>query len=336
VIDGAGDLAIFSVASNGTGMSYVRGDGLGAVFLGSGLDELQLTTAPRPAGFATVSHVFTPSCNFGRLMDPDATSGVAIPIDGPYPSFVDLLMVNPGGGYVEERTTLGMPNVLDLRWVDEGLNPLGDWHTAVTWPGATENPWLIAVDQLGRALVLSFIFPASLGAPPPPQAWTFTAQWMDANGTVGEAFVPIAPVYTAPNGTQLFADWDTMRPLRGGGFAMYHGPNSGPGTLSQQGWYAFYPSGQAAIEMPPVWLKAFDGTLQLVAGGAAYAALRRDPQTCARTLLLVGDSGTPCYSLTVSGSEFCIADRLQPDGTLLLQAGCAVRWWPQLARLASP
>jgi hypothetical protein len=78
----------------------------------------------------------------------------------------------------------------------------------------------------------------------------------------------------------------------------------------------------------------YDGSLQLVAGGAAYAAVQRDPQTCARTVSLISPSGVTCHQLPVDGSDLCgTGDMLQADGTLMVRNVCRLRWWPQIARL---
>lgn len=85
---------------------------------------------------------------------------------------------------------------------------------------------------------------------------------------------------------------------------------------------------------PPAWLNSYDGSLALVANGQAYAALRRDPATCARTVSLISLSGTTGYEMSLPRSDICgVTDRIQADGTVMLQGGCPVRWWPQVARL---
>ncbi len=173
-----------------------------------------------------------------------------------------------------KAVALSRRNYLELRWVDDDLQPIGDWHTAVTWPVGTQNLWKLVVDQLGRALVISFVFPPTLGSPPDPSMWDFSARWMGRDGPISEPFMPVIPTYTSPDGRVFFADWDIIRPLREGGFAMYHPPLQGPGTLSHSGWYASYPSALAEVAQPPSWLAMYDGSLQLVAGGAAYAAIR--------------------------------------------------------------
>jgi len=169
--------------------------------------------------------------------------------------------------------------------------------------------------------------------------WSFTARWMNANGPLTDSFQPIVPRYTASNGAVRFADWDTIRPLRGGGFAMFHAPAT-PGsgsTISPSGWYAFYPSGEGVTAEVPAWLHAYDGSLQLLTGGIAYAAVQRDSTSCARAIDLIGPSGVTCFKLAVERSDVCgVKDSIWSDGTLVLQSGCGVKWWPRLAQVRPP
>ena len=338
-INGDGDLAIFSLTGKSFGFNFATADGRSGAFAASSKTEQLTVAAPLPHGFATVVHEFTTACDYSRVVD--STEHVSGPtlIDGPYARQIFDVITNPHGGFVEVRTFTGgssvtNPNYLELRWVDDSLQPAGDWHTAVTWPVGSENSWTVVVDETGRALVLSFMFPPSLGSPPDPSTWVFSARWMDVGGSASDAFTPTTPIYTAANGRAYFANWDVIMPLREGGIVMYHPPLQGPGTLSPAGWYAYYPSGQATVAAPPAWLDSYDGSLQLVAHGTAYAAVQRDALTCARKVSLISPSGVTCYQLPVSGSDLCgTKDTLQSDGTLIIRSVCALRWWPQLARL---
>jgi hypothetical protein len=196
----------------------------------------------------------------------------------------------------------------------------------------------LLIDQLGRALVLSFFYPPSMGAPPPPSSWTFSARWMGAGGPLTDAFTPAAPIYNpdSSGGPVLFAGWGEIVPLIGGGFAAFRGhlpPGSG-GIISPAGWYALYQSGEGRITSAPGWLQQYYGPLQLISSGAGYATLLRDPNTCARTIQLIAPSGRTCFTLRVQGSELCgWNEDVWPDGTLVLQNVCQLRWWPGLARL---
>ena len=341
IVDGKGNLAVFSLSGPVTGNSFVRGDGTGARFFADGnTNELQVAVAPRASGFVLLPQIYKPWCEFAELLDQDAIPTPAILLESLHAAHIWALVPNPHGGYVEARELVGRPTQqeysLQLRWVDDSLQALGDWHTAMTWPLGTENLWRVAVDQQGKALMLSFVFPPSLGSPQPPSMWTFSARWMDATGALTEPFQPIAPTYTSSNSRVYFAEWGAIRPLRDGGFAMFHAPapQGIGGTISPSGWYAFYPSGQAGTTQAPAWLQSYDGSLQLLAGGTAYAALRHDPDTCARTILLLAPSGATCFTLALEGSNLCgFTDTISPDGTLLLQFGCLIRWWPGLARI---
>jgi hypothetical protein len=250
---------------------------------------------------------------------------------------------NPLGGYVEARTThdQSVGHTLWLRWVNETLHPMGDWHAVFTWQFWNQNhDWRVLVDRQGRALVLSFLYPPSLGAPPPRSEWKFSARWMAASGPLGDAFEPIAPIYTPKSSADfvLFADWGSILPLSEGGFAIFHeqaGPNAG-GTISPVGWYVLYPSGKARTEPAPSWLQPYDGPLQLLAGGGGYAAMRRDSNTCARTAELIALSGRLCFTLPLEVSNLCGQwnDTFWPDGTFVVQNVCHFHWWPGLARPA--
>ena len=115
------------------------------------------------------------------------------------------------------------------------------------------------------------------------------------------------------------------------------------GTISPTGWYAFYPSGRAESDTPPAWLELYDGSLTMVHGGTAYAALKYNdkPNSCRRTVQLIAPSGQTCFELELEDTRACTAfpDALWPDGTLVLQdatfaTSCVLTWWPELARPA--
>jgi hypothetical protein len=339
VVNGAGDMAVGYLSTASFGFNFVSFDGHGQSVATTRTEGL-VAVAPAPTGFALVRHVFTTDCEYSSRIERIAPPLAATLIDDPHGSVDYEIIPKPGGGYVEARK-LGISaqtpdsNRLELRWVDENLQPEGEWHTAVAWPVNTEDQWLVNVDQLARAFVLSFNFPPTLGSPPVPTSWTFSARWMDVDGPMADAFTPVAPTYTAPDGKVFFADWDVVRPLSQGGVAVFHWPNAGPGTLSNSGWYAFYPSGLPGPVVPPAWLSSYDGSLALVADGKAYAALRRDPVTCARTVSLISLSGTTCYETSLPDSDLCgTTDRIQADGTVIVQGGCPIRWWPQVAALS--
>lgn len=337
VVNGTGDLAIYSLGGTSEGFNFVSSDGAQAQYAADSKTDRLVAVAPIATGFGIVRRVLTTECDYANLIGADVVPPTLI--DGLRTSQVYQLVPNPLGGYVEVRTetiTEQHPdsNYLTLRWVDESLKPRGDWHTAMTWPVMTENEWSVTVDQLGKAFMLSFNYPPTLGSPPVPTSWAFSARWMDIDGPISDLFTPIAPTYTAPDGRMYFASWDVIRPLNEGGVAVFHWLNPGTGTLSPSGWYAYYPSGHAGAVAPPAWLSNYDGSLALVANGQAYAALQRDPTTCARTVSLISLSGTICYELSLPHSDVCgVTDRIQADGTVILQAGCPVRWWPQAARL---
>jgi len=342
VVDGAGNLAVFSLSGATTGNTFLRSDTAAATFARDGVNELQVVVAPRSAGFVVLPQIYKPWCELGQLLTPGVDPSTPFIVESTAGSQVLAVAPNPRGGFVEVRKVDGRPARQELelqtRWVDAALNPLADWHTVMTWRVGLENVWRAMVDEQGRALIVAFVFPPSLGAPPPPSMWNFTARWMNANGPLTDSFQPIAPTYTAPNGTILFADWDTIRPLQGGGFAMFHAPatRGSGGTISPSGWYAFYPSGQGVTAEVPAWLRAYDGSLQLLAGGVAYAAVQQDSTSCAQTIQLIAPSGMTCFTLAVESADLCgMRNAIWPDGTLVLQSGCAVSWWPRVARPGS-
>jgi len=346
IVDGSGNLAVFSLSNNASaGYTFLRGDGTSAVFVSNGSHEFEIVAAPRSQGFVLLTQNFRPWCHFARLLGPDALSTSLEPLEAPDPTTVHAVIANPRGGYVLERTVADAPphtfqSYLQVRWVDEVMKPLGDWHTVMEWTTAdNENSWRILLDQQGNALVLSFEFPPSLGAPPPPSSWTFSARWMNARGPIGDAFQPIFPTYTAANGRAFFADWGNIVPLREGGFAFFHAPApAGSGAISPSGWYASYGSGESVPTRVPPWFQSYDGSLQLLSGARGYAAEQVD-SSCARAVLLIAPSCRACHKLPLADSTVCNAsDTLSPDGTLLRQGfgSCSIQWWPRLAAPSTP
>jgi hypothetical protein len=342
IIDGQGDLAVFAASDAGSGHTFFHADGSGGAALKNGASEWQVGLTPRESGFVLVSRS-RPGCYFARPLDTDANASAAIPLDLPQADTAEAMIPNPLGGYVEQRVaTDGLQSpkqlYLQLRWLDDGLHPVGQWQTAIAWTNWEQVIYRrIVVDRRGKALVLSFLHPPSFGAPPPPAQWIFSARWMGPNGPLTDAFEPAAPRFmpASSNGSVRFAGWGTILPLRDGGLAMFQveaRPESG-GTISPTGWYAFYPTGQARAAVPPGWLQPYDGSLQLLAQANAYAALRRDANTCARNVLLVAPSGRTCFALPLDRSEICGGkDAVAPDGTVVLQRDCQLQWWPGLAR----
>jgi hypothetical protein len=227
---------------------------------------------------------------------------------------------------------------LQVRWVDEAVQPLSDWQTVKTAEVGRNDRWEVWVDRQGKALILSFSYPPTIGPPPEPSLWKFTARWMGPSGPLSDAFEPVAPIYRpfSRGMPVLFAQWGDIVPLVDGGFAMFHilaRPQDG-GSISPAGWYALYPSGEARTAPTPAWLESYDGSLQLLSGGAGYAATMRDPNTCARAAEIIGPSGRLCFTLPLEGSEVCgsAGDTFSADGTFVLQHRCEFRWWPGLAR----
>ena len=205
-VNGDGDLAIYSLSGTLDGFNFASGDGAIGQYVPQTRLERLMVAVPRAHGFAIVSDVY-PWCDYSRLLDHAGQPGPATLIDGPYASTVYQVVPNPRGGFVEERTFEGgsavEPNYLELRWVDDDLQPTGDWHTAVTWPLGTQNLWKLVVDQLGRALVLAFVFPPTLGSPPDPSVWDFSARWMGRDVPISEPFMPGGPHLHGSGRTRL-------------------------------------------------------------------------------------------------------------------------------------
>ena len=298
-----------------------------------GRNEVSLSAAPDGTGYLLLQTTILPSCGFAgpvsakamptgslRLVDTNVTDGT---------EQVTAVYRNPLGGFVEALITTQHAS-LELRWVDDSLNPIGAWHTALSWD--QNNNWVLFVDQTGKALVLSMLSAPLSGSD--PSNWVFTAQWMDKDGQVGPAFTPIAPLFSVRSQVTAFAGFGTIVPLAEGGFAMYRSaPDPTRGSTSPTGWYALYPSGQGTAAPVPSWLQAYPGSINLIGNQGIYGAIRRDAATCARTALLLTASGEICYSLPLEGSYDCaIADRVTSDGSFALQDGCLAKWWPGLLR----
>src|SRR5207248_1232619 len=102
--------------------------------------ENQLDFVPRADGFWTLTVAWpdradggerAPVCSFFRELDGSGRTISALATEPVQ------LTPNPLGGYVEARgqgpcgAALGIPCVLEVRWVDERLQPLGDWHEVI-------------------------------------------------------------------------------------------------------------------------------------------------------------------------------------------------------------
>jgi hypothetical protein len=345
ILDGQGNLSVLSLSTH-LAIDFLPADGAaGAEIVEEGNTQIPGVMTGRDSGFVLETTVLVPCtpsscsiCEWGHLLEPDGAAGKPIFIDAPDTgNFVWRITPNPLGGYVEARTAnvcrgAAHSGALELRWVDDGLQPTGDWQRVTEWRG--NNDWVLLIDRRGNALVLSFIYPPGAGAAAPPSTWTFRARWLARNGPLTDEFTPVAPVFTRSSGSPLFATFGRPVPLEEGGFAMYESqasPDSG-GTVSPAGWYALYRSGQAAIMTAPEWLKPFDGSLRWLWRQEGYAAIQKDPTTCARTVELISRSGRVCSTLRVEGSARCdLQDSIEPDGTLLLRHNCDLHWWPRLA-----
>lgn len=357
-VDGQGDLGVDWLNATGITESFFSADGSRASAVHDGNEKALTPEAARSFsvgsnGFVLVSRVFEPSCYFVRSLD-GAGNAVGLPLQSGtrYDEDLAMLFPNPLGGFVEVRETSDgqfgkdVTTTLDVRFVDAAFRPLGDWYTVVTHHQENVS-WALGVDEKGRALVLAFIFPPSVGPPPPPSEWTFTARWIGPGGPLTQDFRPAAPTLTpklpdGSDGSPLFAGWGTFLSLPGGGFAMYQGQvKPSQGIISPSRWYAFYPSGESGSHDVPGWLQAYRGSLRMLLGGVGYASLQyNDPKSCARTVLLSAPSGRACFKLDLAGSGSCAAfpDAIWPDGTLVVQGDaqsiCKIWWWPGLARPA--
>jgi hypothetical protein len=332
-----GDITVNGLTTTAFITSFVPANGSMGATVVDGNNDLIVSALSNGTGFMVLQYTSAPTCSF---IGP--VSSAAVPLAPPQlvdtvtvDDQVTTLFLNPLGGYVE-AAIINQGGALQLRWIDNSLRPLGGWHTVLSW-NHIDN-WSLVVDQTGKALVFSFLYPPSFGGTPPPSTWTFTAQWMDADGPVGKAFTPMAPVFTSGS-TSLFAGFGVAVPLAAGGFAMFQNPadSSSGGTISPTGWYAYYPSGEGTPELVPAWLNAYQNiSVNLVGGGAAYAAIRRDATTCSLTAFLIAPSGETCFALPIEGAQSCVAvDWIGRDGSLGTQDGCHVIWWPGLTRPAN-
>jgi len=296
---------------------------------------------PRHRGFALLvnPHISAGvSCHFLRNVNPNGDTVQVIQRE----QYSRHVVANPLGGYVELIKRLdNTTQSFDVRWVDESFQPLSDWHTAFTTEPPYTNPDVaFAVDRSGKALVLARFYPPSFGPPLPPTSWRFAARWMEKDGPVGPLFEPVVPKALHPNGDVGFEGWGELIALSEGGIAAYRPPAwSADVTLTPPaGWYAWYPSGEARGASAPAWMKERDHLLQPLQGSHGYAAMRREPKTCAREVELIAPSGRVCFTLRLDGSDGCDAgDRLWPDGTLVVETqspSCRLRWWPGVAQLA--
>jgi hypothetical protein len=342
VADGRGDVSV----SSHPNYWFFRPDGSGSAMVTSGRAEMILSIAPRWSGFVAISHThYESDCSFARLLDPDATAPLAVASPA-----LKMLAPNPAGGFVaaayinDDYISVwfkGLKPTLVLRWLDDSLQPLGDWYAVTSWFARTNHHWRLVVDQQGQAIVLSFIYPQTLGGKPPPSTWEFSARWMGIDGPLTDAFQPMVPIFKpeAPDRPVLFGTFGIIDPLLPyGGFALFEAqapPGSG-GTISPTGWYAAYRSGDSQIVSAPDWLQPYNGSLYPLAGGKGYLATRRDPGTCRRTVSLIAPSGRACFELPLEGSNLCEtwADTPWPDGTLVLETLDEVHWWPGLGRPA--
>jgi hypothetical protein len=337
-VDGNGDLAFRAGAMFQPVTRFFRPDGSAGKAITDGTEN-HLWLAPRASGFwlLSVGGWRTRNCQFFHQLGPDGS-----PVQATWTEKLGLTP-NPTGGFVQSRGTINYESsppymAEEVRWVSAALEPLGDWHVVFTWT-VEPNPNIqlqMIVDRQGRALMLSFAYPKTFGPSSPPSEWKFSARWMGQDGALGDIFEPLAPTFILNDGYTWFAGWGTLLPLPGGGVAAFHDPREpAGGTTSPSGWYASYPGGESRTAAAPDWLQPYDGSIQMLAGGGAYVATRRDPNTCARTALLITPSGRTCYTLPLQGSNLCrLTDTIFPDGTLVLQDHCQVTWWPGLGRLS--
>jgi hypothetical protein len=348
-VDGQGDLTLLSYPHGAAAVQALffgaDGSNAGVVTAAravpeSASTEMVLYDEPRPEGFFLMSLSFDGQGGrsyLNRSVSP--AKGLSMPATTEARNSVSA---NPAGGYVEKRVLncgIAEPgnNVLQIRWTDETLRPASDWLTVTSWKTSLNLAWRLLVDQRGEVLVLWFLYPPSTSVAD-PSAWVFGARWVSSSGRLSEVFEPAAPIYSllAGSGSFLFADWGNFLALKDGGFAVYREPLAAgsKGTISETGWYAFYAAGVPARQAAPAWLKAYDGSIQLLSTAAGYAAIRRDASTCSRTIDFVGPKGGVCFSVPIDTSDSCSGwtDSLWPDGTLTSQNGCQVRWWPGLAK----
>ncbi len=198
----------------------------------------------------------TRNCQFIRKLDPDGR-----PIQASWNDPNIGLTPNPTGGFIESRhkSDYQTPphDAFEFRWVNGDRQPLGDWHTALSWTidPSPNGQLTVLIDRLGRVLVLSLLYPETFGAPAPPSTWKFSARWMGPDGPLGDAFEPVSPKWMVNGKVVSFTGWGKMLPLPKGGFAAYFDPTpSRGGSPSPSGWYARYPDGESRTSAAPDWL----------------------------------------------------------------------------------
>jgi len=236
----------------------------------------------------------------------------------------------PTGMLVADRVVETAPGnpptfTVQLQWQSPDQQPLGDWHDVVSWSYDNLH-YQVQVDTLGNALVLW------LEDPPMSHEWWTGARWMGKDGPLGAAFVPVTPECDDDYGYSWFRGFGTLVQLIGGGIAQWvsdPGPQGSKVICTPGGWWE-YPSG-ASAGAAAGWLSPYPGTVQLLRGGAGYWAVGGDG-TCGRTLDVLSPSGNLCSSTPLADAQGSWQPSLWLDGTLVLQNGCGVRWWPGLAR----
>ena len=249
---------------------------------------------------------------------------------------------DPRGGYVETRVRFevcndgGWLHVLELRWVDEALAPRTPWSRVTSWSYSYNVGPQVLVDARGNALVLVFFDPPMSM---PCHGAMVTAAWLTEAGGV-TAFKPTTPLVRSSACGEALQYRDPGAPvaLPDGGFAFYAPPDGStvyPEGIPSSGWYA-YASNSPVVGPAPEWLSARTDAPQRLTSGA-YASVRRDPASCARTVEVLGPAGQSCASLPLEPLGACTAadraDQLTPEGTLMAYdaQACTVRWWPRLA-----
>ena len=263
------------------------------------------------------------------------------------PSEDSRMFPNPQGGFVEARTAADFLST-EVRWLDDHLVATSPWHSVKTWPPGNRTEKL-ALDKLGRVLFLTFHFPSTFGAPPPPSDWTFSAQWIGPEGLLGPEFLPPVPMYLSGRTPVWPAGWGELVALADGGLAAYHSPAASisareqPGTglqagtsldVQPSGWYAvFRPPDSKLSNAVPAWMPRYE-SLRLSADGRFYMAVQRDGANCQRTASIVSSVGDVCATVPLVDSASCSAKAtFSGTGTLLLTEyglSCGLRWWPAL------
>lgn len=326
-VDGQGDIAIPILEGP---LSYFRSDG------SAGMALQEDVIAPLKQGFWTFIGSDCSGNYYEGMVGPDGHSIGTRKYEGGGGGF---LSTNPRGGFVQSKFVMDLPSrseTLEVRWVREDLEPISQWQFVMKWSldSAINADLEVFVDDQGKALVLSFLSPMSAGSPLPPSTWKSAARWMTQEGPLGDPFEPRLPEWVVNGNAIAFLWWGRLLPIPGGGLAAFREPESfWEGTVSPSGWYAFYPSGEQRVAAPPAWLQSHNGSVQFVAERRAFVATSREAGSCARTALLMAPSGRTCFTASLEGSDLCEAsDTIWPDGTLVLQNGCEVRWWPGLAR----